>query len=154
MWPSFIDLHAAVPFPAPLVEETVFFLFYILGFISRFSILLHWSVCLFFVFFFFLFVCFVLLIFSAVLTVYGSSQDRGWNLLAYTKAPATWDLGHICTLLHSSWQCWVPYLREARDWTASSWILIEFVSAVPQWEGTPVCLVLYQYHTVLMIVAL
>ena len=26
------------------------------------------------------------------------------QLLAYTTATATWDLSHVCDLLHSSWQ--------------------------------------------------
>ena len=26
------------------------------------------------------------------------------QLLAYTTAPATWDLSHVCDLQHSSWQ--------------------------------------------------
>ena len=37
---------------------------------------------------------------------------------AYTTAPATPDLSHICHLHHSLWQCWILNpLSEARDQT-------------------------------------
>ena len=38
------------------------------------------------------------------------------QLLAYTTAPATRDLSHICHLHHGSWQCWILIpLSKARD---------------------------------------
>ena len=40
------------------------------------------------------------------------------QLLAYITATATWDLGCVCDLHQSSWQCWVLNpLSEARDQT-------------------------------------
>ena len=40
------------------------------------------------------------------------------QLLAYTTAPATWDLHCVCDLHPSSRQCWIPDpLSKARDWT-------------------------------------
>ena len=45
------------------------------------------------------------------------------------------DPGHVWDLHHSSWQHQIPDpLSEARDQTASSWILVRFVSTMPQWE--------------------
>ena len=53
------------------------------------------------------------------------------QLLAYAIATATRDLSCICNLYHSSWQLWIPVpLSKAR----ASWVLVGFVSAMPQWE--------------------
>ena len=57
------------------------------------------------------------------------------QLLVYTPATAVMDLSRICNAHHSSWQCRIPNPpSKARDQTASSWILVGFVSAAPQWE--------------------
>ena len=41
----------------------------------------------------------------------------------------------LCDLHCSSWQCQVLNpLSKARDWTVSSWILVGFITAEPQWE--------------------
>ena len=54
---------------------------------------------------------------------------------AYTTATATPDPSHIFHLHHSSQQRWILNpLNEARDRTRSSWILVGFVFAAPQWE--------------------
>ena len=56
------------------------------------------------------------------------------QLLAYTAATAAQDPSYVCDLHHSSQQCWIPNpLSEARDRTASSWILVRFVIAEP-WQ--------------------
>ena len=65
------------------------------------------------------------------------------QLLAYTTPTAMQDLSHICDLHHSSWQCQIPNPL-ARDQTASSWILVSFITAEPQWELPK------EYHFVLM----
>ena len=55
--------------------------------------------------------------------------------LAYTTATAMQDLSSICNLHHSSQQHRILNpLSEARDITASSWILVKFITADPQWE--------------------
>ena len=57
------------------------------------------------------------------------------QLLAYTTAKAMQDLGRICNLHHSSWQCQIPEpLNGLGIEPASSRILVRFVSAAPQWE--------------------
>ena len=57
------------------------------------------------------------------------------HLLAYTTATATQDLSCICNLYHSSQQHQIAHpLSEARIEPTSSWILVRFISAVPQWE--------------------
>ena len=57
------------------------------------------------------------------------------ELLAYATATATWDPSCICDLLHSSRQPWILNpLSEAREQTHTSWLLVGFVSTVPQWE--------------------
>ena len=58
------------------------------------------------------------------------------QLPVYTTATATWDPSCICDLPHSSWQCWIPDQHCLRPGIkpASSWILVGFISAVPQWE--------------------
>ena len=46
----------------------------------------------------------------------GTELELELQLLAYAAATATWDLSHICTLHHSSWQCRnLNLLSEARD---------------------------------------
>ena len=49
------------------------------------------------------------------------------QLPAYTTATATWDPSRICSLHHSSWQCWILNpLSGARNWTLilmdTSWV--------------------------------
>ena len=57
------------------------------------------------------------------------------QLPVYTTATATWYSSCICDLHHNSQQYWILNpLIEARDWTASSWILVGFVTAKPQQE--------------------
>ena len=54
---------------------------------------------------------------------------------AYTTVIATQDESHVCDLYHSSRQRLILNpLSEARDRTATSWLPVRFVSAVPQWE--------------------
>ena len=76
-------------------------------------------------------------LFRATPVAYGKSQARGWigaTLLAYTRTTAMRDPSHICDLHHTSQQHWILNpLSEARDRTPS-WMLVEFVSAAPQWE--------------------
>ena len=56
------------------------------------------------------------------------------QLPIYITATATWDPSHICDLHHNSWWCQsLNPLSEARDQT-SSWIVVGFVTAEPQWE--------------------
>ena len=50
------------------------------------------------------------------------------QLLVYTTATATQDLSCICDL-HSLQQCWILNpLSRTRDRTASSWILVGFLT--------------------------
>jgi len=57
------------------------------------------------------------------------------QLLATATATAMRNLSHVCDLQLSSWQCRIPDpLNEARVEPASSYILVRFISAVPQWE--------------------
>ena len=45
------------------------------------------------------------------------------------------DPSCVCDLHHSSWECQIlDPLSEARDWTATSWFLVGFVTAAPRWE--------------------
>ena len=45
------------------------------------------------------------------------------------------DLSHVCDPHHSSQQCRIlSPLREARDQTSTSWMLVRFVSTESQWE--------------------
>ena len=68
-------------------------------------------------------VCFVFCLFCffrAAPEAYGGSQARGRIgavALAYTTATATRDLSLICNLHHSSQQCQIQNLSEARDRT-------------------------------------
>ena len=64
------------------------------------------------------------------------------QLPAYTTATATRDLSHICDLHHSSMQCRIHNpLREARDQTCVSWMLVRFISTEPRWELLTVVLI-------------
>ena len=57
------------------------------------------------------------------------------QLLAYTTAIAMWDPSSVCNLHHSSQQCRILNpLSKARDQTASSWILVWFITTEPQQE--------------------
>ena len=57
------------------------------------------------------------------------------QLQAYTAATATPNWSRICDLHHISWQYWIlnPLIRPGVE-PMSSWILVGFISAVPQWE--------------------
>ena len=56
-------------------------------------------------------------------------------LPAYTTAPAMQDPSRIFNLYHSSLQHWILNpLSQAKDQTPSSWILIRFITAEPEWE--------------------
>ena len=62
------------------------------------------------------------------------------HLLAYATATATWDLGHVCELHHSSWQCRIPDpLIKAGDQThilmGASWVHFCYTTM-----GTPAAL--------------
>ena len=77
-------------------------------------------------------------VFRAVPAAYGSSQARGESELqlpAYTTVVTVWDLSCICSPHHSSWECRIPdhWARPGIEPT-SSWILVGFISAAPQWE--------------------
>ena len=58
------------------------------------------------------------------------------QLPATGTATATWDRSHVCDLHHSSWQGWISTGYPVRPGIkpTSSWILVGFVSAGPQWE--------------------
>ena len=57
------------------------------------------------------------------------------QLLAYTAATAVPDLSHISNLYHSSRQhgSLTHWMRPGLE-PVSSWVLVTFVSAEPQWE--------------------
>ena len=69
---------------------------------------------------------------------YGGSQARvksELEPLAYVTVTAMKDLSHVCDLHHRSWQHWILNpMSKARGQTASSWMLVRFVSAEPRWE--------------------
>ena len=79
---------------------------------------------------------FVCLFFRATLAIYGNFQARGRTAVAaaclHHSHIATWDPSCICDLNHSSRQRWIlnPLNEEARDRT--SWLLVGFLSTVPQ----------------------
>ena len=54
------------------------------------------------------------------------------QLPAYTTATATQDPIQVCDLCHSSWQHWI--LNSPSKARVSSWILVGFITAKPQWE--------------------
>ena len=54
---------------------------------------------------------------------------------AYATATAMWYLSHVCDLYHNLWQCWILNpLSKTRERTSSPWVLVGFVSTMPQWE--------------------
>ena len=67
--------------------------------------------------------------------VLGLGVESELQLLAYATATATQDLSHVCNPRSSSWQHQIlhPRVRPGIEST-SSWILVGFVSAVPQQE--------------------
>ena len=68
---------------------------------------------------------------------------------AYTTATAMWDLSLVFDLYHNPWQCWIlSPLSEAGIEPASTWIVVGFVTAEPQWEllyflKWPGCLIIH-----------
>ena len=75
---------------------------------------------------------------------YGSFQARGkveQQLPIYTTATAMWDPSCVCDLHHSSWQHRIlhPLSGKPGIESESSWMLIGFVSAEPQWELVVIC---------------
>ena len=63
------------------------------------------------------------------------SVELELQLMAYAAATAMRDPSGVCDLHHNSQQGPILNpLNEARDRTGSSWILVEFISAEPQWE--------------------
>ena len=70
---------------------------------------------------------------------HGGSQARGQIGAIATglrhTALAMSDLSLVCDLHHSSWQCRILNpLSETGIELATSWFLVRFVSAVPEWE--------------------
>ena len=65
------------------------------------------------------------------------------QLLAHATATAMPDLSNVYNLHHSLWQCWIlKPMIEARNWTASSWILVIFLTC---WAttGTPAIILFF-----------
>ena len=90
----------------------------------------HVSIGLFFFFFFFF-----LGLHQWHMEVPRLSVELELQLLAYTSATAMPDLSHVCDLHHSSWNArFLTQWARPRIKPASSWILVEFVTAEPQWE--------------------
>ena len=57
------------------------------------------------------------------------------QLPTYATATEMPDMSLTCDLHHSLQQCWIlDPLSKARDKPTSSWIVVGFVSAEPQWE--------------------
>ena len=85
------------------------------------------------------FVCLVLvLLFRTLPTAYGCSQARGQ---VGSVGASLWqshtipDPSCVCDLHHNSWQFGIlNSLGEAKIERASSWILVRFITAEPQWE--------------------
>ena len=79
----------------------------------------------------------LVLLFMDAPVAHGSSQamvESPLELPAYATATATPDPSCICNLCHSSWQRQIlDPLRSGIEPT-SSWILVGFISAAPQWE--------------------
>ena len=77
-------------------------------------------------------------LFRATPKAHASSQagvQSDLQLLAYATVSATWDMSHVCILHHSSGQHQIPDpLSKAGIEPTTSWILVRFVSTVPQWE--------------------
>ena len=64
-----------------------------------------------------------------------ATGQKGATAAGLHQTTATQDPSHVCDLYHSSQQHWIPdLLNEARDRTASSWVLGGFISAAPQRE--------------------
>ena len=69
------------------------------------------------------------------------------QLLAYTRAIATWDPSRICNLHHSARQCWIPDpLSEAKDQTRMDTSRIYFLCStttgtLQKWHFNPYSLV-------------
>ena len=87
--------------------------------------LVWWSYINYFAFFLlfcycfeFLFVCLFVFCFLGLcpwhMEVPRLGVESELQLLAYTTVTATWDLSCICDLYHSSWQCRILNLSEAR----------------------------------------
>ena len=80
------------------------------------------------------FLTFCFLSFRAIPTAYGASQARGLIIAiasAHATATVMQDLSHICDL-HSNTGYSTYQARPGIEHT-SSWIVVRFISAVPQW---------------------
>ena len=76
-------------------------------------------------------------LFRATHMTYGSSQARDWIWAAvaglhHSHSKIGFYLSPVCDLHHSSWHWVGPGIKPA-----SSWILIGFITAEPQWEYLP-----------------
>ena len=82
-------------------------------------------------FFFFFFFSFL-----GCTCVWKNPGEGGMGVLLEGTPPPTakWDPSRVCYLYHSSRWLWILNpLSKARNQTASSWILVGFVSSAPQW---------------------
>ena len=69
--------------------------------------------------------------------------DSELQLLLYVIAAAIWDLSNVSNVHHSSQQRWILNpLRKARTKPVSSWMLIGFITAEPQWEPQDLAILL------------
>ena len=98
-----------------------------------FFVVVFWGLCFVFLW--------VFLLFRAIPAAYGSSQAMGSigtaaaSLHHSLTATATWDQSSVCNLHYSSQRCWIPDpLSKVRIKPSTSWILVGFISAVPQRE--------------------
>ena len=76
----------------------------------------------------------------------GPGVQSELQLLATATARATQDLSCICNVYHNSWQRWIlnPWARTGVE-PATSWMLIRFASAEPQWELLVLFFLRYNY---------
>ena len=85
-------------------------------------------------FFCFFFFCFFVL-YLGHMRVPRLGVNLELQLLAYTTATATRDLSQLWDLYHSSWlHRTLNPLSESSIESASSWILVRFISTAPQWQ--------------------
>ena len=82
---------------------------------------------------------FFVVLFRTTPTAYGNSKARGQigaTVAGLQHSHSNGDPSCICKLHHSSQQCWIPLTHRARPRIepVSPWILVRFISAMPQWE--------------------